>query len=93
MGSHKLKHVRILLLRHNAGAGSIGVRQVHKAKVLAGEQAAVGRELANRLSQAGIGKSHLAFYPSPAHLGIDGIVGQVLEAQQFGGAFALEGGR
>ena len=41
---HQLEHIRILLVRHDAGACGQRVRQVDEAEVLAGEQAAVHRE-------------------------------------------------
>ncbi len=35
---HQLEHIRILLVRHDAGACGQRVRQVDEAEVLAGEQ-------------------------------------------------------
>lgn len=52
-GADELKHVGVLLVRHNAGAGRTFVGQLDKSEVLRVEQAGVEGHLGHRAGNAG----------------------------------------
>ena len=84
MRPYKFEHVRILLVRHDAGAGRHVVRQMYESEILARIETAVRRKLANRLSHSSIGERYSTFGLATTHLGIYDIVVKVSESQEPG---------
>ena len=80
-------------MRHDARTRRKGVRQMHEAEVLAGKQAAVVRQPAHGGGQRGISVGDGQFRPSPSHLGVNGVPGQVRETQELSGPRTVQGCR
>ena len=70
MRTDQLEHVRILLVRHDAGPCGHLVREMDECEILAGIEAAVRGKAAQSLCDGSIGRSDDALGLSPAHLGI-----------------------
>ena len=87
------EHVGILLLGHDAGAGREGVRQMDKAEVLAGEQAAVHGKPADGLRHGAVRLGDHPLAPAAGHLRVDAVIVEGFEAQELGGAGAVQRGR
>ncbi|CCZ88684.1 unknown [Phocaeicola plebeius CAG:211] len=73
-GTGQLKHVGILLVRHDAGAGGTFIGQLHKAEVLTTEHAGIERHLRQCSGDGSQRKRYIAFHLATTHLGIHHIV-------------------
>ena len=59
LGTRQFKDVRVLLVRHDAGAGSAIVRQLHKTEVLTGEHTCVKSQFRYGSGHTGKGESNI----------------------------------
>ena len=84
----QLRHVRVLLLGHDGGAGGVGVVQVHELELPgAPEDDLLGEpgQMHHQDGQGGEQFDHIV----PVRDGIHGVVGGLFEAQGLGGGEAV----
>ena len=88
-GTHELRGVRVLLLRHDAGAAGVGVRQAHEAELAARPQDELGAEPRDvRAELRGGGE----VVDDEVAVGdrVEGVLGDALEAEVGGLGLAVE---
>ena len=83
LGASQLEDIRVLLVRHDAGAGCALLRQLDETEVLAVEEAGIEGKLADGACYARQGEGHVALSLAAPHLGIDHVVVERIEAQQL----------
>ena len=74
----------ILLVRHDAGAGSAIVRQLHKTEVLTVEHTCVKSQFRYGSGHTGKGESYITLHLATPHLGIHYVVVEGIKSQKTG---------
>ena len=83
LGASQLEDIRVLLVRHDAGAGCALLRQLDETEVLAVEEAGIEGELADGSCYSCKSEGDVALSLAAPHLGIDHVVVERIEAQQL----------